>query len=89
MEIEMGDETRPLKKKIDGLESRVDALESIVVDVLAVTGRIEPRMLQEQLHSSDDDLPSRASPAVRTKRVGSSVSRKRAGLLDAAGVTRR
>jgi hypothetical protein len=85
----MGDETRPLKKKIDGLESRVDALESIVVDVLAVTDRIEPRMLQEQLQSSDDDLTIHTPAAVWTKRVGSSASRKRAGLLDAAGVKRR
>lgn len=84
----MADETRPLKKKIEGLEIRVDALESLVVDVLAVTDRIEPRMLQEQLHSSDGERPGRPSPAVHNKRVGPSASRKRSGLLDAAGVSR-
>ena len=84
----MSDETRPLKKKIEGLEIRVDALESLVVDVLAVTDRIEPRLLQEQLHSNDEATPGHPSPTAHTKRVGSSASRKRSGLLDAAGVSR-
>jgi hypothetical protein len=84
----MADETRPLKKKIDGLEVRVEALESLVVDVLAVTDRIEPRMLEEQLHLSDGQAPDRTPDGHAPHPAGSSASRRRAGILDAAGLKR-
>jgi hypothetical protein len=85
----MADETRPLKKKIEGLEVRVEALESLVVDVIAVADRIEPRMLEEQLHLTDGYTPDRTASGHAPQTIGSSASRRRSGILDAAGVRRR